>query len=248
MDRTTLTVAAVLFLATLVRSAFGFGEALIAVPLLALLMPVTVAAPVAALVSITVAALVVVQDWRQIQLRSAARLVLSTLCGIPLGLWLLTRVPEPIVKAVLALIIIAFSAQAIRARTWRLPDDGLAWLFGFFAGVLGGAYGMNGPPLAVYGSLRGWSPGEFRATLQGYFLPASAVGMFGYWMVGLWTPSVTHFYLTSLPAIAVAIVIGRAVNRHMSARGFLLAVYGGLVVVGVVLLAQAATSGALTIP
>ena len=61
-DHTTLPVLAVLFLATLIRSAFGFGEALVAVPLLALLIPVEVAAPVAALVSITVAAVVVVQE------------------------------------------------------------------------------------------------------------------------------------------------------------------------------------------
>ena len=238
MDRTTLVVAIVLFLATFVRSALGFGEALIAVPLLALVLPVTVAAPIAALVSVTVAAVVVAQDWRHIQVKSAAWLVLSTLIGIPFGLLLLTRVAEPIVKALLALVIISFSLQALRAKRWRLATDGLAWLFGVAAGVLGGAYGMNGPPLALYGSLRGWPPAEFRATLQGYFLPASAAGMFGYWMVGLWTPSVTHFYLTSLPAILVAIVAGRAVNQRLSARGFLLAVYSGLLVVGVVLLAQ----------
>ena len=238
MDRTTLVVAIVLFLATFVRSALGFGEALIAVPLLALVLPVTVAAPIAALVSVTVAAVVVAQDWRHVQVKSAEWLVLSTLIGIPFGLLLLTRVAEPIVKALLALVIISFSLQALRAKRWRLATDGLAWLFGVAAGVLGGAYGMNGPPLALYGSLRGWPPAEFRATLQGYFLPASAVGMFGYWMVGLWTPSVTHFYLTSLPAILVAIVAGRAVNQRLSARGFLLAVYSGLLVVGVVLLAQ----------
>ena len=56
------------------------------------------------------------------------------------------------------------------------------WLIGsgFCSGILGGAYGMNGPPLAVYGSLRRWSPQHFRATLQGYFLPASIIGMAGY--------------------------------------------------------------------
>ena len=46
---------AVIFLATLIRSAFGFGEALVAVPLLALLIPVEQAVPLATLVSITVA-------------------------------------------------------------------------------------------------------------------------------------------------------------------------------------------------
>ncbi len=40
---------------------------------------------------------------------------------------------------------------------------------------------MNGPPLVVYGGMRRWSPQHFRATLQGYFLPASVIGMAGYW-------------------------------------------------------------------
>src|SRR5436305_8831293 len=98
-DGATILVLAVIFLATLIRSAFGFGEALVAVPLLALLIPVEVAAPLAALVSITVAGVVVVQDWRMIHLGSARRLVLSTLFGIPFGLLLLTTVPERVVKA-----------------------------------------------------------------------------------------------------------------------------------------------------
>src|SRR5947209_3433872 len=126
----TAWVLAVIFLATLVRSAFGFGEALIAVPLLALLMPVEVAAPLAVLVSVTVAAVVVLEDWHKVHLGSAWRLVLSTLFGIPLGLLLLTAVPEVVVKTTLALVIIAFSAYCLARRTpLALPDDRLAWAF-----------------------------------------------------------------------------------------------------------------------
>src|SRR5438128_11424131 len=110
VDETTLLVLAVIFLATLIRSAFGFGEALVAVPLLALLMPVEVAAPLAVLVSITVAVVIVLEDWEKVHFRSAWRLVLSTLFGIPLGLLLLTAVPGPVVKAVLAVVLVAFSA------------------------------------------------------------------------------------------------------------------------------------------
>src|SRR6185437_8800629 len=97
---TTLYVLLVVFIATLIRSAFGFGEALIAVPLLALFLPITVAAPVAVLLSITIAAVVVAQDWKKIHLRSTGWLVGFTLLGIPLGLLLLTRVHEDAVKAV----------------------------------------------------------------------------------------------------------------------------------------------------
>jgi uncharacterized membrane protein YfcA len=79
IDITTQSVLTILFLAALIRSAFGFGEALVAVPLLAFFVPLSVAAPLAVLVSITIAAIVVLQDWKKIHLRSTAWLVLSTL-------------------------------------------------------------------------------------------------------------------------------------------------------------------------
>ena len=234
-------VMAILFIATFIRSAFGFGEALVAVPLLAMMMPVEVAAPVAVLVSITVASVVVLQDWRYIHLRSAGRLILATLVGTPLGLLLLAAVSAVTVKAILAVVIIAFSMYCLFARTQvSLGSDKWAWLFGFGAGILGGTYGMNGPPLVIYGALRGWSPQHLRATLQGYFLPASLMVMCGYWLTGLWTPEVTDHYLRALPAVVVAIVLGRITNRRMSGHTFLVMVHVGLVAVGMVLLFQSA--------
>ncbi|MBF6567907.1 MAG: sulfite exporter TauE/SafE family protein [Candidatus Binataceae bacterium] len=235
-----LQVLAVLFVASLIRSTFGFGEALVAVPLLALMIPLEVAAPVAALVSITVASLVIVQDWSEIHARSAMWLVLSTLIGIPVGLLLLTMVAEPIVKAILACVIIGFSAFSLLNKgQYQLSNDRTAWLFGFSAGVLGGAYGMNGPPLVIYGTLRRWSPQHFRATLQGYFLPASLAVMGGYWLAGLWTPAVTRYYLLSLPAVMIAVLVGRSLNRRMRGPSFLVYVHSGLAVIGAILLAQA---------
>jgi uncharacterized membrane protein YfcA len=236
----TSYLVAVLFIATLVRSALGFGEALIAVPLLAFVIPVDVAAPVAVLVSITVALAVIARDWRRIHLSSAAWLVASTACGIPFGLLLLTRVPPSIVKGVLALLVGGFALWSLgRTASHGLRDDRTAWLFGITAGVLGGAYGMNGPPLIVYGALRRWSPAHFRATLQGYFLPASVMGMAGYWAAGLWTRRVTHDFLLSLPVILLAILLGDGVHRRLDTARFHTIVHISLVAVGTVLLLQA---------
>jgi uncharacterized membrane protein YfcA len=44
MDHPTAYVMLVVFVATLIRSTFGFGEALVAVPLLALTLPIELAA------------------------------------------------------------------------------------------------------------------------------------------------------------------------------------------------------------
>ena len=242
MDGTTVYILMVVFIATLIRSVFGFGEALVAVPLLALRIPVNVAAPLAVLVSITVAGVIVAQDWRKIHLRATGWLVFPTLLGIPLGLLLLTSGNQRLVKAALALVIMAFSAYSLLGRRPpELHSDSRLWLliFGFFAGVLGGAYGMNGPPLAIYGAMRRWSAQHFRATLQGYFLPASIIGMGGYWLAGLWVPAVTRYYLMSLPLTLAAVLLGRVINRRLHGDAFLKYVQVGLVVIGAVLLVQA---------
>jgi uncharacterized membrane protein YfcA len=242
MDLTTLHVLLVVFFATVIRSAFGFGEALIAVPLLALIIPVGIAAPVAVLLSITIAAVVVVQDWRKIHVRSTGWLLLPTFVGIPLGVALLTSVHQQAIKIALAIVILAFSGYSVLGRKPpELRSDGHAWLLGcgFVAGVLGGAYGMNGPPLVVYGAMRRWSPQHFRATLQGYFLPASIFAMAGYWFAGLWVPAVTHYYLLSLPAALPAIFVGRFVNHRLRGDSFLVYVHIGLICVGALLLIQA---------
>jgi uncharacterized membrane protein YfcA len=243
-DGMMLAVIVILFLATLVRASLGFGEALISVPLLALIMPVEQAAPIAVLASITIALIILARDWRKVHFRSAGRLTVSTLFGIPAGLLLLKTVPEAGVRALLGVVIMAFSLHSFSGDSrYELKNDRLAWLFGFQAGVLGGAYGMNGPPLAIYGALRRWRPEDFRATLQAYFLPASVAGMSGYWLAGLWTPAVNHFYVASLPAVVLATLLGRVVNSHMDPGRFRSYVYGGLLVTGTALLSQALSGG-----
>jgi hypothetical protein len=99
-------------------------------------------------------------------------------------------------------------------------------------------YGMNGPPLVVYGSLRRWSPKFFRATLQGYFLPASLIGMVGYWLAGLWVSVVTEYYLFSLPVVFVAILVGPSANHRVKGHQFLVYVHVGLLLIGTMLLIQ----------
>ena len=239
---TTLLVLFILFVAALIRSALGFGEALVAVPLLAFCIPVQVAAPLAVLASITIAGIVILQDWKKIDLASTGWLVFSTLFGIPIGLWFLTSSHPRAVKAALALIIIAFTAFSLsRGGSKPLRGESRGWLLfcGFCAGVLGGAYGMNGPPLAIYGAMRRWPAQHFRATLQAYFLPASLIGMGGYWTAGLWTPAVTHYYLLSLPVTVPAVLLGRAINHRLHGDAFLKYVYLCLGVIGSILLVQA---------
>lgn len=238
-------VMAIVFSATVFRSAFGFGESLIAVPLLALLMPLDVAVPLSVFISITIAAFVVVQDHKKIHFKSAANLTIYACIGIPVGLWLLTHVPELAVKLGLGLLIIAFAIYLLSGtKLTELKDDNRWWLFscGLLSGILGGAYGINGPPLVIYGAKRRWSAQHFRATLQAYFLVASTAGIIGYWVNGLLSQSLLKYYLWSLPALLPAIIIGRKINSALHGDKFFKYSYIVLMLLGVLLIVNAVTS------
>ncbi len=232
-------VLAIVFLAGLVRGAFGFGDALLGMPLLALFVPLTFATPLMALAGPTLAVLILAREWRAVDLRGAAVLIASTIAGIPAGLFVLKSAEARIVNIILAAVIILFAAfNLLRPGLLRLRTDRSAPLFGFAAGVLGAAYNTNGPPVIFFGALRGWPPESFRATLQGYFLPTGLAILAGQGFAGLLTRPVLTTYLYALPALASAVLLGRALGRRIPAARHAGWIYGLSLASGLVLLAK----------
>lgn len=217
---------------------------MVAVPLLTFWIPLQHAAPLAVLASVTVALIVVAQDWKHIHLKAAGGLLASTLIGLPIGLMLLASSHQLVLRFGLGALICFFSLYAVAGRDrMKLQIENKSWMvvFGALAGFLGGAFGMNGPALAIYGALRRWPAANFRATLQAYFLPASSMALIGFWRSGVWTPDVTHEYLCSLPLIVPGVFVGRYISHRLDREAFLKYIYFALMAVGCVLMIQAAT-------
>lgn len=236
MGYTVLYILLISFAATLVRSTFGFGESLTAVPLFMFFLPTEVAVPLSVLLSVTVALVVVVQDHEKIHLYSAKWLIIFAIPGIPAGLLILSYGDEYVIKIGLGLLIILYAGYSLLGKK-RFPvrrdSKILLFICGFLSGVLGGAYGLNGPPLVVYGHLSKWNAGQLRATLQAYFLPASLLGITGYLAKGLMTQHVFTDFLIALPAAIPAIFLGRYLNRRLKNDSFFRYVYCGLILIGV---------------
>ncbi|HXD77138.1 MAG TPA: sulfite exporter TauE/SafE family protein [Puia sp.] len=242
-------LVAISFFATLVRSTFGFGESLVAVPLFALVVPLEVAVPLAVLVSVLVASVVVAQDHRKVHVYSAKWLIASAIPGIPIGLLILIRGNAYWVKVALGLLIIGYCISMILAKgSLRLERESKGWMLGcgFLSGVLGGAYGLNGPPLVIYGHLRRWSAAHFRATLQAYFLVVSLIGLTGYAIKGLVGWAIIRDFLWCLPAIVPAIFWGRWLNRRLHGEAFYGYVNWGLILIGLLLIGATVAGKAVT--
>ncbi|VEU39867.1 unnamed protein product [Pseudo-nitzschia multistriata] len=102
------------------------------------------------------------------------------------------------------------------------PTDGFlqsqtaAILFGSAAGIFGGAFDVQGPPLCVYGDAKGWSPARFRNNVLAVVCLNSALvvaidaaqgslGGFYY----------SYFCLTSLPGVLLGIVAGQWASERI---------------------------------
>ena len=236
---TPLLVGIILFISTFVRSAFGFGDALIAMPLLALTIGIHFATPLVAFVATTIAITILVKEWQRVNVKAAIRLILSSLLGIPFGLFLLKVAPEELVKGILGLVLMVFGVYNLLQPSLTIPEVSIfSYIFGFFAGILGGAYNTNGPLIVIYSSLRHWSPRQFRATLQGYFLPTGLMILIGHGLGGLWNAEVVKLYLYALPIILLAIYLGGRFNHRLPREFFRILINIFLIGMGILFLSN----------
>src|SRR5215472_2329956 len=101
-----LITAVLLSLCAFMRAAVGFGEALLALPLLSMIMSIATASPVVTLAGVTMSLLVVNRE--AVDFPSARRLIVASLLGIPFGVILLHLAPERVVKGVLGLGLVVY--------------------------------------------------------------------------------------------------------------------------------------------
>ena len=113
-----LLTAAVLFLCAFIRAAVGFGDALLAIPLLGMLMPLATASPVVALAGLTMSVSIVVAHQDAVDFQAAWRLIVASFIGIPIGVFVLHAAPERVVKGVLGLMLVLYGGiQPPHARS-----------------------------------------------------------------------------------------------------------------------------------
>jgi uncharacterized membrane protein YfcA len=220
---TQAIIAAVLVLGTaaLVRSSFGFGDALLAMPLLTIALGVARAVPLVGLVSVVMTVVILLSSWQSVDVLSVKKLTAGALIGVPAGILLLKQLPEEVLTRGLGVVVVAFGLYRLLApRPLQLQTSGWAVVFGFTSGCLGGAFNIGGPPIVLYGSMRGWTPERFRATLQGYFLITSIVIGAGQGIGGLWTANVWRLFFLSMPAVFAGLWLGRLVHSRIDPRTF----------------------------
>ena len=232
-----LLIILIIFLASLVRSAFGFGDALIAMPLLAFFLDFKTAVPLVALIGFSISVFILTKHWKSSYTKGLWILILFCILGIPIGIIFLKNADDKLIKIVLSVLIISYSTMnLLKPDFLELKSNKFVWIFGLLSGILGGAYNTNGPPVIIYGKLKRWEPENFRAILQTVFFPTNLCIIIGQGTTGFWINDVIKYFLICLPAILTGSIIGGFVNKKLSKEYFVRFVDIFLIIIGVILL------------
>jgi uncharacterized membrane protein YfcA len=231
-------IGAVLFLACLAQSVTGFGLAIVGMPLLRLLgVPTALASPLVAFVALSLRPLMLYHYWQAFRWRDIWRLVVASVLGIPLGVWLVRVMSEDFASALMGVVLIAYAAHRIfGGRVTARLNVRWGYVAGFLAGVLGGAYNIFGPPAIVYASAQGWEKEAFKANLQAFALAISVLTSGAHALSGNLTPDLLALLLIGVPCAVFGMVLGFWLDPFISKERFGQVITVFLVVMGVSLM------------
>jgi hypothetical protein len=234
-------ILAVVAVAGLIQGLAGFGSALVAVPLLALLMPVERVVPLMMLIGILLSSLNLLHLRHALRFRPLAPLLAGYAFGTPVGLLLLTQAPQALVLGLLGLCIGGYALFSLVGRQPRYP-----WLrnnrlmVGLLSGALGAAFGTNGPPVILHVSAHtDWDADRQKALLTLFFLVSGVITATALAIGGLMTSAVMGLLPWCLPALLAGSLAGVALYRRLGAHDYRRLVFSLVLGTAVVLILRA---------
>lgn len=226
-------VVSIIFMAFLIRSTFGFGDALFGMPLLVMVTGIRIAAPLMALFAILMAFLILVKNRQNVSFKMSWKLIISALLGVPVGLIYLSKIDENIINLILGIFIIIFAVlRLIKYVPQKKAPQFINYIVGFVSGILGGAYNTNGPPVIMLLSTQNWPAPKFRSTLQSYFFFTGIGVVGGHIAWGNVTAEVLQLYLYGFPALILAWWLGERFFKSFKSERFYAWVYLLLIAIG----------------
>ena len=232
-----ISICCILFVAGWVQGVSGFGSALIAIPLLTLIIDIKTAVPLCSLASTVIATYMTLQLRHSFDLKKIGPLCMGAIPGIAVGATLLKTVPSHIIETVMGVFLIGYGVFNL---FFAIPPKRIhrrwGYLAGFLTGAIGAALSAGGPPTIIYTTLNNWTKDEIKATLSGFFCFTSYLVIVAHLITGVTTLSVFKTFLISGPFILLGTALGTYCYRFFKKDFYLKVVFFSLIVMGAMMI------------
>jgi uncharacterized membrane protein YfcA len=224
----------VLICAFAVRSAAGFGAVLIAMPMLAFILPVSTAVAVTTALTAITSVHLLSREWRRVAWWHFAVMASYSAIGIALGFFFINMLDEHALRRGLGVFLILYSLYSLAtARTslvfparWR---SALAACAGIAGGLLGTLFGAGvGPIYVIYFDALRLDREIFRVTMSTVVLLGGVARIVGYASFGFYEGSSIALIAIGLPLVVIGSWLGDRVVRRLDPHLFS-SLVGGLI-------------------
>jgi uncharacterized membrane protein YfcA len=236
-----IAVSVIIFIASIVRGFTGFGLALVAVPLIQFIMPVSDTAVFIAIINLIFSILYYRRSRGIVAGQPLGRMALWTGIGVAGGTLVLKYINPAFIQLTWGVLIILIVTALVRGVSFRnISDKSAMTMSGLFGGLLAGATGITGPPVAIILSALKTPREKFNAIISIFILFAVAYALIFYLISGLVSSGTVILSLCAVPALLAGLWTGDFLVARISQKTFTNIVYVVLVIMGFITLFKGA--------
>lgn len=208
-DRRFIAAAAIAIFSGVVRGFSGFGSALIYIPLTAAVYDPLTAAVTFVIIDVATGISFVAGAWRKTRWGEVLPLAAAAIASAQFGTLILQYADPTLLRWSICFLVAGIVGVLVSG--WRYegsPHLAVTIAVGLFAGILGGAVQISGPPIVVYwlGSMH--DVGIVRASLISYFGLFSAGSVVTYYLHGILTATLVGLAILLGPLHVAAMWAG----------------------------------------
>ena len=227
--------------ASFVQRTIGFGFGIFIMTALPFLMPsYAEAVTLSGLLSLTSATVVMAKYIKYVTWRRFLPIVVAFMIFSTLAIFLLDRIEGPIIRRILGIMLIFlsmyFSFFKEKLQRYIKPTTGWQLGTGTASGIMGGLFGMHGPPVVLYLIVSEPDKDHYMGMIQTYAVITNIIMLAVRAYNGYVTPVVGTTYLYGLGGLAIGVLAGNWAYKSIPARLFTYIVYAYIGISGIIIL------------
>ena len=227
--------------ASFVQRTIGFGFGIFIMTALPFLMPsYAEAVTLSGLLSLTSATVIMFKyvkyvTWKRILPILAAFAIFSTIAVL-----LLDRIEGPAMRITLGIMLIFLSLyfSFFKEKIQKIIRPTAGWQLGAgsISGVMGGLFGMQGPPVVLYLIVSEPDKDHYMGMIQTYAVLTNVTMIISRAFNGYVTPDVSTAYLYGLGGLVIGVLAGNWAYKRIPNRIFTYVVYAYIGISGAIIL------------
>ncbi|WP_226702965.1 sulfite exporter TauE/SafE family protein [Microbulbifer elongatus] len=204
------------------KSGFAGGAGVLAVPLLALVMPVPQAAALTLPLLIVMDAKAVWLYRRHIQFSNLKDILPAALVGITLGGFALAWIPGQVLQLALGCFAILFAVWGRLVSLFRkIHSRWMAWGWAGLSGFSSTLLHAGGPPINIYFISRDYPKLEWLGTASVFFAVMNLIKLIPYSLNQQWQEEFVGIWLWLIPVALAGIWLGHWLQNRISDMQFM---------------------------